>query len=94
MGVFATSGRAAFSSVFQTLSIAIKIVIASTLVGAALSAFDITAAEVLARAGITPELVTRLAGQALEWALPNMVLGSMVIVPVWFLVMLLRPPRG
>ncbi len=79
---------------FQTLSIAIKIVFASTLVGAGLSAFDITAAEVLARAGITPELVADLAAKALEWALPNMVLGSMVIVPVWFLVMLLKPPRG
>jgi hypothetical protein len=33
-----------------------------------------------------------LARQGLTWALPNMLLGSLVIVPVWFVVYLLRPP--
>ncbi|MEZ5799948.1 MAG: DUF6460 domain-containing protein [Nitratireductor sp.] len=28
------------------------------------------------------------------WAIPNIVLGSMVIVPVWLVVFLFRPPRG
>jgi hypothetical protein len=28
------------------------------------------------------------------WALPNIILGSMVIVPIWLVVALLRPPRG
>ena len=26
------------------------------------------------------------------WALPNLLLGSLVIVPVWFLLYLFRPP--
>ena len=32
--------------------------------------------------------------QGVLWALPNIVLGSMVIVPVWLVVYLFRPPRG
>lgn len=73
---------------------AIKIAIASVVMGAALSYFDITAVQILAHAGLTPERIAELAGQALEWALPNMVLGSIVIVPLWCLAYLFRPPRG
>lgn len=79
---------------FQVIVMAVKIAIASVLVGAVLSYFDITAAEILARAGMTPERVTELARTALEWALPNMVLGSIVIIPLWCLAYLFRPPRG
>ena len=34
-----------------------------------------------------------LACQGLAWVLPNVMLGAMVIVPIWFLAFLLRPPR-
>ena len=29
----------------------------------------------------------------MTWALPNLMLGALVIVPVWFVVYLFRPPR-
>ena len=29
----------------------------------------------------------------MTWALPNLMLGALVIVPVWFLIYLFRPPR-
>jgi hypothetical protein len=29
----------------------------------------------------------------MQWAIPNIVLGSMVILPAWTVVYLLRPPR-
>lgn len=64
------------------------------LLGAGLSAFDITAAELLAQAGLTPERLGELLQQAWAWALPNMVLGSIIIVPLWCVSYLLRPPRG
>ena len=32
------------------------------------------------------------AAGASTWALPNLLLGSLVIVPVWFLIYLFRPP--
>ena len=79
---------------FQFLAIIVKISVASVLVGAGLSAFDITAAELLAQAGLTPERMTELLRSAIAWALPNMILGSIIIVPLWCVGYLLRPPRG
>lgn len=64
------------------------------LTGAALSAFDITAADLLADIGLTPERVLELLQRGAEWAVPNIVLGSMVIVPIWLVMYLFRPPRG
>ena len=79
---------------FQVVSMAVKIALASLLCGAVLSAFDMSAAEILARVGMTPERIAELARDALAWALPNMVLGSMIIVPLWAIAYMLRPPRG
>lgn len=67
---------------------------ASLLCGAVLSAFDMSALEILARVGMTPDRIAELARDALAWALPNMVLGSMIIVPLWAIAYMLRPPRG
>jgi hypothetical protein len=80
--------------VFQFLAIIVKISLASVLLGAALSAFDITAADLLAQAGLTPERIAQMVRDAFAWALPNMVLGSIIIVPLWCVSLLLRPPRG
>ncbi|MEL6919906.1 MAG: DUF6460 domain-containing protein [Pseudomonadota bacterium] len=71
-----------------------KLAIVSTMVGAGLRAFEITAQEILAKIGMTPERILELLGQAFEWAVPNMILGSMIIVPLWCLMFILRPPRG
>lgn len=79
---------------FNILSVALKIALASLLCGALLSAFDLSAAEMLARVGMTPEHIADLVRKALAWALPNMVLGSMIIVPLWAIAYMLRPPRG
>tara|TARA_Y100000815_G_scaffold210189_1_gene194539 strand:+ start:13038 stop:13280 length:243 start_codon:yes stop_codon:yes gene_type:complete len=80
--------------VFNILSVALKIALASLLCGALLSAFDLSAAEMLARVGMTPEHIAELVRKAFAWALPNMVLGSMIIVPLWAIAYMLRPPRG
>ena len=69
-----------------------KIAVASLLVGTGLSALDISANDILLQLGLTPENVLALLEQGLAWALPNVVLGSMIIVPVWFLVYLFKPP--
>ena len=55
---------------------------------------NLTAADILQQVGMTPERVLGLLQQGAEWAIPNIVLGSMVIVPVWVVVFLLRPPRS
>ena len=71
-----------------------KILVISLITGVGLSAFNLTAADILQQVGMTPERVLGLLQQGAEWAIPNIVLGSMVIVPVWVVVFLLRPPRS
>ena len=71
-----------------------KIIFASLIVGAGLSLFDVTANDVLSKAGLTPQEVGELLTKGVEWALPNIMLGSMVIIPIWVLTFMLRPPRS
>ena len=79
---------------YQLLSLVMKIAFASLLCGALLSAFDLSAAEMLAKVGMTPEQIAEIIRRAFAWALPNMILGSMIIVPLWAIAYMLRPPRG
>lgn len=79
---------------FRFLSGVFKIVLVSLITGAALSAFDLSAADILIELGLTPERVVALMQQGAIWALPNIILGSMVILPIWLVVFILRPPRG
>ena len=43
-------------------------------------------------AGLSSERLAELARAGLAWALPNLLLGSLVILPVWFVLYLFRPP--
>lgn len=79
---------------FRVLTITSKIMFASLIVGAGLSFFDVTAIDVLAKAGLTPQQVGEMLSKGVSWALPNIMLGSMVIIPVWVLTFMLRPPRN
>jgi hypothetical protein len=71
-----------------------KVTVASLTVGALMAHFGITSDDVVARAGVSPERLMDLARQGLTWALPNLFLGSLVILPVWFVIYLFRPPRA
>ena len=70
----------------------VKVAVASLIVGTILAHFGITADKLIHEAGITPEQVAELGRRALGWALPNVLLGALVIVPIWFVVFLFRPP--
>jgi hypothetical protein len=73
----------------------LKLSIASLVVGAGLTYLDLSAADLLARVGLTPQRVAEWAQEAVTWALPNVMLGSMIVIPVWILLSLFRPPgRG
>ena len=71
----------------------VKIAVASLIVGTILNHFGISIDKVMKEFGLSPERMVELARQTIEWALPNMLLGSLIILPVWFLVYLFRPPR-
>jgi hypothetical protein len=70
----------------------VKVLIASMIVGTILAHFGITVDQLIKSTGFSTERIENLARQGLAWALPNLLLGSLVIVPVWFVFYLLRPP--
>ncbi|MEI7804993.1 MAG: DUF6460 domain-containing protein [Hyphomicrobiales bacterium] len=70
----------------------VKVAIASLIVGTILAHFGITAEQLMREFGLSAERLQELARRGFDWALPNVLLGSLVIVPVWFLAYLFRPP--
>ncbi|MEZ5871722.1 MAG: DUF6460 domain-containing protein [Nitratireductor sp.] len=79
---------------FRLISTLVKIGIASLITGIVLAKLNLSAEQVLNELGLTPEQVMEWLTKGVVWAIPNIVLGSMVIVPVWLVVFLFRPPRG
>src|ERR1043165_4418207 len=78
-----------FARLIATL---VKVAVASLIVGTILAHFGITADQILKDFGITPERLAEMARQGFAWALPNLLLGSLIIVPVWLVIFLFRPP--
>jgi hypothetical protein len=86
---FARDGDRMLGSLTRTV---VKVLVASLIVGTILEHFGITAHELMQAAGLSTDRIEALARDGLAWALPNLLLGSLVIVPVWFLLYLFRPP--
>ena len=70
----------------------VKVMIASLIVGTILSHFGITAEQLIKEFGWSYERVEDIARRGLSWAAPNLLVGAMVILPVWFVFYLFRPP--
>ena len=70
----------------------VKVLIASLIVGTVLAHFGISTNDLIKTAGLSPERIEDLARQGIAWVLPNVLLGSLIIVPVWFVFYLFRPP--
>jgi hypothetical protein len=79
--------------VYGFLYTLLKVTIASLIVGSIMAHFGVTPDRLLHEAGLTPERLVELLNRAAAWALPNLLLGSLVILPVWFLIFLFHPPR-
>ena len=62
------------------------------IVGSVLAHFGITAEHLMREFGLSLERIEELARRGIAWAAPNLLLGSLVILPVWFVVYLFRPP--
>jgi hypothetical protein len=77
---------------FFVLRTLVKIAVASLIVGAILAHFGVTTDQLIKTVGLSQDQVMELAQRGITWALPNLLLGSLVIVPVWFLFYLFRPP--
>ena len=80
-----------FHPLIRTL---VKVAVASLIVGTILTHFGITPEKLIKEFGLSYERIEELARRGLSWAGPNLLLGAMVILPVWFLLYLVRPPGG
>lgn len=70
----------------------VKVVVASLIVGTILTHFGITAERLVTDFGLSYERIEEWARRGVSWAMPNLLLGALVILPVWFLFYLFRPP--
>ncbi len=70
----------------------VKVVVASLVVGTILQHFGITAEQLMNEFGLSAERIEDYARRGISWALPNVLLGAMIIVPIWFVIYLFRPP--
>jgi acetyl-CoA acetyltransferase len=70
----------------------VKVIVASLVVGTILQHFGITAEQLMSEFGLSAERIEDYARRGISWALPNVLLGAMIIVPIWFVVYLFRPP--
>ncbi len=77
---------------YATLRTLAKVVVASLVVGTILAHFGISADQLMREFGLSADRVEDFARKGFAWAWPNVLLGALVIVPVWFIVYLFRPP--
>lgn len=71
-----------------------KLALASLLAGSLLSLFGITPRAVLDSMGMTAEDLQNGIVAGFAWAAPRMLMGAVLILPVWLVAYLLMPPRG
>jgi len=76
------------------ISTIFKILLASLLVGVILAYLDISPEEVLKDFGLTPQDLISYLDRSMRWAVPHIIIGAIVTVPVWLVIYLFRPPRG
>jgi Family of unknown function (DUF6460) len=79
--------------VLRFLVALLKIALASLLTGAGLSIFNISSEQILGQAGLTPDILWSYLLRFTNWALPNILLGSMIVLPIWLLTYVFLPPR-
>ena len=89
LGWLGIENRRMLHPILRTL---VKVAVASLVVGTILAHFGITAEQLMREFGLSAERLEEYARRGVAWALPNVLLGSLVIVPIWFLVYLFRPP--
>jgi putative exporter of polyketide antibiotics len=76
-------------SLLRTL---VKVAVASLIVGTILAHFGITTDLLMKEFGFSAEHVEDLVRRGITWAMPNILLGALIIVPLWCLAYLFRPP--
>lgn len=79
---------------FDLVSILWRLAVVSAVIAVALHFLGTDATEVLAQINATPADIGALIARGWALALPNLMLGIVVIVPMWLIVFMMRPPRN
>ncbi len=77
----------------STLSTVVKLAVLSLLVGMALAFFDITPQRLLENLGSTVIEIYQLVLRFLRWALQYVLIGAVVVLPIWLVLYLVRVAR-
>jgi hypothetical protein len=77
---------------WRVLHTVVKIAVASLVVGTILAHFGITLDALVKELGVSTERLEQMVRSAVEVVLPNLALGAIIIVPLWALIYILRPP--
>ena len=72
----------------------LKLLLASLIAGAAMNLFGLSAERILAAIGLTPLEAWEHAARFIAWAIPNVLLGAVVILPLWLFAYLFIPHRS
>lgn len=70
----------------------VKVAVASLIVGTILAHFGIGFDALMKEFGVSAEQIESVFRRGVAWLVPNIALGALVIVPVWLIAYILRPP--
>jgi hypothetical protein len=76
----------------DSLRMLVKVAVGSLIVGTILAHFGITSEDLMRGFGLSSDHIVYWGRRGIAWILPNLALGALVIIPVWFLAFLFRPP--
>ncbi|GAB5501366.1 DUF6460 domain-containing protein [Pyruvatibacter sp.] len=79
---------------FDLVSILWRLAVVSAAIAVILHFLGTDATEVLAQINATPADIGALIARGWALALPNLMLGIVVIIPLWLIIFMMRPPRN
>lgn len=72
----------------------IKVLLFSFIIGVLLSFFEINPKELLANFGETVQSIFSVVARIIEWAVKYILLGAVVVVPIWLIFFFINKARG
>lgn len=72
----------------------IKVLLFSFIIGVLLSFFEINPKELLANFGDTVQSIFSVVARVVEWAVKYVLLGAVVVVPIWLIFFFINKARG
>lgn len=71
----------------------LKLIVVSLLIGMVLAFFDAKPEELLASLGETVQSIFRVLVSLVEWMVPYILLGAVVVIPIWVIMLVWRMVR-